>query len=213
MEQGEEEASYSDYLKSYHLIKLVGQLIRNSPIALDGSHKTALINEGFNLSLRVVTILNKMLTATALQADALSSIEDKILKQSDRAKIEAALAGLIYCMRIFTAHIPLRHACFYLVNSELEITYNEVLGFKTPKSQTPSQKTLACGINFALRSPNVDLLRSAYRDLPPAGQDLLRVWTTIYLSFNKVAIKKRQAMLESVEMTSSIQLLLPKGPA
>ena len=210
VEQDKEETTYLNYLKSYHLIKLVGQLIRNSPIALDGGQKSALINEGFNLSFRVVSLLNKILSTAALQADALSSIEDKVLKQSDRAKIEAALAGLVYHIRIFTVHIPLRHACFYLANPELEITYNEVLGFKTPKSQTPSQKTLACGINFALRSPNVDLLRSAYNDLPPAGQDLLRIWTSVYLSFNKVAVTKRQAMLESVEMSSSTQLLLPK---
>jgi hypothetical protein len=210
-EQGEEEVTYLNYLKSYHLIKLVGQLIRNSPIALDGDQKSALVNEGFNLSFRVITLLNKMLSTAALQADALNTIEDKVLKQSDRAKIEAALAGLVYHIRIFTVHIPLRHACFYLANPELEITYNEVLGFKTPKNQTPSQKTLACGINFALRSPNVDLLRSTYHNLPEAGQDLMRIWTSIYLSFNQVAVTKRQAMLESVEMTSSIQLLLPKG--
>jgi hypothetical protein len=64
---------------------------------------------------------------------------------------------------------------------------------------------------FELRSPDSDLLRKTYHHLNSPGQDLLRVWTWLFLSFNRVPVSKRQAILESVEMKSNVQLLLPKG--
>jgi hypothetical protein len=59
--------------------------------------------------------------------------------------------------------------------------------------------------------PDSDLLRSVYRELTPSGQDILHMWTWLFLSFNRFPVSKRQALLDAVEMSKSVQLLLPKG--
>jgi len=53
--------------------------------------------------------------------------------------------------------------------------------------------------------------RLPYKELTPAGQDILHMWTWLFLSFNRVPVSKRQALLESVEMSKNVQLLLPRG--
>ena len=57
----------------------------------------------------------------------------------------------------------------------------------------------------------LSLLRETYNKLSPAGRDILHMWTWFFLSFNRVPVAKRQAILESVNMTSNVQLLLPKA--
>jgi hypothetical protein len=132
------------------------------------------------------------------------------LKKSDRAKLEAALTGLIYNLSIFMTFAPLRHACFFLAHPDLAIIYGKVLG-EDEKNSNLSHRLLECGLNFELRSPDSQVLQKTYRQLPAAGRDILHVWTWLFLSFNRVQVPKRQAILESVEMASSVQLLLPSG--
>jgi hypothetical protein len=50
-----------------------------------------------------------------------------------------------------------------------------------------------------------------YKDLTPAGQDFLQMWSWLFLSFNRVSVAKKQAILESVDMAANTQLLLPKA--
>jgi hypothetical protein len=40
---------------------------------------------------------------------------------------------------------------------------------------------------------------------------ILHMWTSFFLSFNRVPVTKKQAILESVGMATNTQLLLPKG--
>ena len=147
----------------------------------------------------------------SLQAQALNELRARVLKKSSRAELEAKLTGLIYNLSMFMTFTPLRHACYYLAHPDLSLIYRDVLKFNSPKGESLSQKILACGLNFELRSPDSDLLGSVYRELTPAGQDLIHLWTWLFLSFNRVHVTKRQAILESVNMSSNIQLLLPKG--
>ena len=206
-----DELFFLDFLKSFHLIKLTGQLIRNSPIAFDANQKRELIEAGFSLGLRVVTFMGTVCSPESLQAQALNELRSRVLKKSDRAELEAKLTGLIYNLSLFLAFTPLRHACYYLAHPDLSLIYKDALKTNSPKGEALSHKILACGLNFELRSPDSDLLGSVYRELTPAGQDLLHIWTWLFLSFNQVHVQKRQAILESVEMSSNVQLLLPKG--
>jgi hypothetical protein len=109
------------------------------------------------------------------------------------------------------AFTPLRHACFYLAHPELSITYQQVLGDALSKSDNISYQVLSCGLDFELRSPNSHSLGKIYKQLSPAGQDILHIWTWIFLFFNRVQVSKRQSILACVEMTNNIQLLLEKG--
>lgn len=207
----EDDQLFLDFLKSFHLVKLTGQLIRNSPIAFDAQQKHDLIKAGFDLSLRLVSFVGEVCSPASLQSQALYSLRERVLKQSDRVELEAKLTKLIYNLSIFMAFTPLRHACYYLAHPELTITYERVLQLDSPKPSNLSLKVLACGLDFELRSPDSNFLRKTYRQLTPAGQDILHMWTWFFLSFNRVPVSKRQAILESVDMTSNVQLLLPKG--
>lgn len=200
-----------DFIKSYHAIKLIGQLIRNSPIAFDATQKHDLVSAGFDLSLRLVSFTQLVSSPAALQSQALNALRSRVLKKSDRVELEAKLAGLIYDLSIFLAFSPLRHACYYLAHPELNLIYNGVLQVDSAKSEHLSLKVLACGLDFELRTPDSEQLRRVYRELTPAGQDILHMWTSFYLLFNRVPVSKKQAILESVEMTTHTQLLLPKG--
>ena len=202
---------FLDFLKSFHLVKLIGQLIRNSPIAFDAHQKRNLVTAGFNLSLRLVTFMSEVCSPAALQAQALNELRTRVLEKSDRVKLEAKLTGLIYNLSIFIAITPLKYACHYLAHPDLGIIYQDVLKLNAPKGEALSHKVLACGLNFELRQPDSDMLSKVYRELTPAGQDILHMWTWLFLSYNKVHVSKRQSILESVEMKSNIQLLLPKG--
>ncbi len=211
LEPAEDDRLFLDFLKSFHLIKLTGQLIRNSPIALDAQQKHDLVQSGFDLALRLVSFTGEVCSPAALQAEALNSLRERVLKKSDRVELEAKLTGLIYNLSIFLTFTPLRHACFYLAHPDLTLTYQQVLEPKSPKTNNFSLEVINCGLNFELRSPDNQLLRKTYRQLTAAGQDVLHVWTWLFLSFNRLPVPKRQAILESVEMTSNVQLLLPKG--
>jgi hypothetical protein len=200
-----------DFIKSFHAIKLIGQLIRNSPIAFDGSQKHDLVKAGFDLSLRLVSFTQVVCSPASLQSQALNALRSRVLKKSDRVELEAKLSGLIYNLSVFLAFSPLRHACYYLAHPELTLTYNSVLLLDSAKSEHLSLKVFACGFDFELRTPNSEQLRKVYRELTPAGQDILHMWTSFFLSFNRVHVAKKQAILESVEMASNTQLLLPKG--
>jgi hypothetical protein len=147
----------------------------------------------------------------SLQAQALNELRERVLKKSDRTQIEAKLTGLIYNLTVFLAFSPLRHACHYLAHPELGLIYDSILKPEAPKGEGLSQKILSCGVNFELRTPDSDFLRSTYKELTPAGQDILHMWTWLFLSFNRVPVSKRQALLDSVEMSQCTQLLLPKG--
>lgn len=202
---------FLDFIKSFHAIKLIGQLIRNSPIAFDATQKHELVKAGFDLSLRLVNFTQSVCSPAALQSQALNALRSRVLIKSDRVELEAKLAGLVYNLSIFLAFSPLRHACYYLAHPELDITYNSVLRMDSAKSEHLSLKVLSCGLDFELRTPNSDQLRKVYRELTPAGQDILHMWTSFFLSFNRVPVAKKQAILESVEMSANTQLLLPKG--
>ena len=207
----EDDKLFLDFLKSFHLIKLTGQLIRNSPIAFDAQQKRDLVSAGFNLGLRLVTFMGEMCSPATLQAQALNELRTRVLKKSDRVELEAKLSGLIYNLTIFMAFTPLKHACYYLAHPDLGLIYDDVLKLNTPKGEALSHKILACGINYELRSPDSDLLSDVYRELSPAAKDILHMWTWLFLTYNRVTVSKRQAVLESVGMSSNIQLLLPKG--
>ena len=81
IEPEEDDQTFLDFLKSFHLIKLIGQLIRNSPIALDAQQKRDLIKSGFDLSLRLVSFTGEMCSPATLQAGALNSLRDRVLKK------------------------------------------------------------------------------------------------------------------------------------
>jgi hypothetical protein len=208
--QSKDEELFLDFLKSFHLIKLTGQLIRNSPIAFDAGQKKELIGAGFSLGLRLVSFLGVICSPESLQAQALNELRTRVLKKSDRVELEAKLSGLIYNLSLFMAITPLKHACYFLAHPDLKLIYQSVLKADSPKGEALSHKILACGLNFELRSPDSDYLGNVYRELTPAGQDLLHIWTWLFLSFNRVHVTKRQAILESVDMSSNVQLLLPK---
>ena len=148
---------------------------------------------------------------TSLQSQALNALRDRVLKESDRVQLEAKLAGIIYNLSLFLAFSPLRHACYYLAHPELTLTYKKVLQLDREKSEQASFDMLACGLEFELRTPNSSKLRKLHRELSPAGQDLLRMWTAFFLSFNRVPVSKKQSILESVQMAGNTQLLLPSG--
>jgi hypothetical protein len=213
LQPDEDNRFFLDFLKSFHLVKLIGQLIRNSPIAFDAQQKHDLIQAGFDLSLRLVSFSQVVCSPAALKNEALNALRERVLTKTDRVELEAKLTGLIYNLSIFLAFTPFKHACYYLAHPELALTYQRVLGTNSSKAENLSHKVLACGLDFELRSPDSDLLRKTYHQLSPAGQDILHMWTWFFLSFNRVPVSKRQAILESVEMKSSIQLLLPKGLA
>jgi len=158
-----DDERFLEFLKSFHLIKLIGQLIRNSPIAFDAYQKEQLIGSGFNLGLRLVTFMGVVCNPVSLQAQALNELRARVLKKSDRTQIEAKLTGLIYNLSIFLAFTPLRHACHYLAHPELGLIYDSVLKPDSPKGEGLSQKILACGLNFESRTPDSDLLRGTYK--------------------------------------------------
>jgi hypothetical protein len=207
----DDDRLFLDFLKSFHAIKLIGQLIRNSPIAFDATQKHDLVKAGFDLSLRLVSFTQVVCSPASMQSLALNALRNRVLKKTDRVELEAKLAGLIYNLSIFLAFSPLRHACYYLAHPELNLTYKSVLQLDSAKSEHLSLKVLASGLDFELRTPDSDQLRKVYRELTPAGQDILHMWTSFFLSFNRVPVAKKQAILESVEMATNTQLLLPKG--
>jgi hypothetical protein len=211
VEPDEADRLFLDFLKSFHLIKLMGQLIRNSPIAFDAQQKHDLVQAGFDLSLRLVSYMGEVCSPAILQSEALNSVRERVLKKSDRVALEAKLTGLIYNLSIFMTFTPLRHACFYLAHPDLAITYQRVLDVGRGNSKELSYKVLARGLEFELRSPDSQRLGKTYRELTSAGQDILHVWTWFFLSYNRVPVSRRQALLESIDMTSNVQLLLPKG--
>ena len=184
--------------------------MRNSPIALDAKQKFDLVQAGFELALRLVTFTGEVCSPASLQAEALNSLRERVLKKSDRVELEAKLTGLVYNLSIFLTFTPLRHACFYLAHPDLTLIYEQVLEPEA-RPDNLSLKLLRCGLNFELRAPDNQVLRKTYRSLTTAGQDILHLWTWIFLSFNRVPVSKRQAILESVEMKSNVQLLLPRG--
>jgi hypothetical protein len=207
----DDDRLFLNYIKSFHAIKLIGQLIRNSPIAFDAEQKHDLVKAGFQLSLRLVSFTQSVCNPTSLQSQALNALRDRVLKESDRVQLEAKLAGIIYNLSLFLAFSPLRHACYYLAHPELTLTYKKVLQLDREKSEQASFDMLACGLEFELRTPNSSKLRKLHRELSPAGQDLLRMWTAFFLSFNRVPVSKKQSILESVQMAGNTQLLLPSG--
>jgi hypothetical protein len=73
------------------------------------------------------------------------------------------------------------------------------------------QRTMLFRLFLIRGFPHSRLLRKTYNQLTPSGQDILHMWTWLFLSFNRVPVSKRQAILDSVEMASNVQLLLPKG--
>jgi hypothetical protein len=170
-----------------------------------------MIRAGFDLSLRLVSVFRDMCRPAALKAEALNSMRERSLKETDRVKIEAKLTGLVYSLNLVMVFLPIRHACFFLAHPELTLTYQDVLDLNSPKLQNISQQFLACGLDYELRTPDPRFLRKTYRQLNPAGQDLLHFWTWMFLSFNRVAVTKRQAILEGLDMKSTTQLLLPQG--
>ncbi len=207
----EHDCRLTDYLKGHHAIRLIGQLIRNSPIAFNADQKGELVRAGFDLSLRLVSFAQEICGPAALQNAALSGLQGKVLKQNDRAEIEAKLSGLIYSLSVFLAFSPIRHACHFLAHPDLELTYKRVLQKGPDDHERTTLALLECGLDFELRSPNIERLRKAYKDLPLASQDILHLWTSIFLNFNRVPVSKRQAILDSVDMSHSRQLLRPNG--
>lgn len=205
-----DDTLFLDFLKSFHLIKLIGQLIRNSPIAFDAHQKRDLVSAGFELSLRLVSFMGEVCSPASLQTQALNALRERVLKKSTRVELEAKLTGLIYNLSVFLAFVPLRHACHYLAHPDLSLIYQDVLRLHAPKSEALSHKVLGCGLHFELRSPDTDLLRKVYHQLSPPARDVLHMWTCFFLSFNRVTVTKRQAILDSVDMSSNVQLLLPR---
>jgi len=201
---------FLDFLRGFHVIKLIGQLIRNSPIALDAEQKRDMVCAGFDLSLRLISFMGEICSPAAVQAHAVNELRTRVLKKSDRFQLEAQLTGLTYNLTLFLTLTPLRHASFYLAHPDLKLIYQDVLRTSSHKRERLSHKVLACGLHFELRSPDIDLLRKVYHELTPPGKDILHLWTWLYLSFNKVPVTKRQAILDSVGMSSSVQLLLPR---
>jgi hypothetical protein len=211
MTKKEDDKQFLDFLKSFHLIKMIGQLIRNSPIAFDAEQKTELVMAGFNLSFRIVTFLGEVCSVASLQSQALNELREKVLKTSNREELEVKLAKVLYNLSIFFVFLAIRHACFYLAHKDLTLIYQRLLRLENSKPEDLSLNVLACGLFFELRSPDPDLLRKVYKDLTPAGQDFLQMWSWLFLSFNRVSVAKKQAILESVDMAANTQLLLPKA--
>jgi len=207
----EEEKALSDFIKGHHLVKLVGQLIRNSPISFDAEQKTDLVEAGFNLTLRMVSFMTELYNPMALKNLALAQLRDSVLKAGNRAELEAKLSGIIYGLLHLLVFSALRHACCFLAHPDLALTYQKLLNVDSEDPRFLTQKLITCGLNFELRSPNAGSLERVCGSLTPAGQDILRTWAWMFLWYNRVSVSKRQAILESLEMTPAAQLLLPKA--
>ena len=206
-----EDKIFLDLLKSYHLIKLLGQLIRNAPIAFDAKQKTRLIEAGMHLSLKLMNIISEVCNTEVLKGVAINTIRNRYLKQDNKLAIESKLAGVVYNMTLFMIWSPLRHACHYLAHPDLRLTYEIVLDPSKSPVDGQSLQLISCGLDYELRTPNAKDLKRLYKDMTPAGRDILHLWTTFFISFNKVTATKKQAILESVDMGSNKQLLLPKA--
>ncbi len=203
--------SFLDLLKSFHLIKIIGQLIRNSPIAFDAQQKHDLIKCGFDLSLRIITITESVCSPAALQMQGLNELRERTLKNTDRIELETKLIGIIHNLFIFLTFAPLKYACSFLAHPELLLTYRRIFQLDNPKAVNLAYSLLACGLDFELRTPDSHMLHKTYRKLTPAGKDILHLWVSTFLSYNRVPVSKKQAILDSVDMASSKQLLLDKG--
>jgi hypothetical protein len=209
----EDDQLFLDYLKSFHLIKLIGQLIRNSPIAFDAQQKEELVKAGFSLARRIVTFVSDITSSLSLQSQAVNELQGKVLGTTNRVELETKLIGVLYNLSLVFVFFAVRHACFYLAHPDLILIYQRLLKMEDPKTADLSANVLACGVLFEMRSPDSDFLRKVFnrRELTSAGQDFLQMWTWLFLSFNRVPVVKRQSILESVDMTTSTQLLLPKN--
>ena len=186
---------FLDFLKGFHLIKLIGQLIRNSPIAFDAQQKHDLVRAGFSLDLRLVSFAGEVCGPAALKAMALAQLRERVLKKVNRVELEAKLSGLIYGISHFLVFAVLRHACYYLAHPDLSLVYQGLLRLDSSESGALTHQVLACGLQFELRSPDAQLLRKVYRRLTPSGQDILRTWAWFFLWYNRVLVSKRQAIL------------------
>src|SRR6185503_10549609 len=92
---------FLDFLRGFHVIKLIGQLIRNSPIALDAEQKRDMVCAGFDLSLRLISFMGEICSPAAVQAHAVNELRTRVLKKSDRFQLEAQLTGLTYNLTLF----------------------------------------------------------------------------------------------------------------
>jgi hypothetical protein len=207
----DEDQVFLSYLKGFHLIKMMGQLIRNSPVAFDGDQKRGLVAEGFSLARRMVSFVNDVCGPANLKAQALAQLRSKVLKKGNRAELEAKLSGLMYAISQLMVFVTLRHACFFLGHPDLALVYKDLLRPDEDEPGLLTERVLACGLNFELRCPSSDELYDVCRDLSSTGQDLLRTWAWFFLWYNRVPVAKRQAILESLDMSPAAQLLLPKG--
>jgi hypothetical protein len=203
--QGEQSL---DFLKSLHLIKLAGQLIRNSPISFDAEQKMNLVRAGMNLSLRSISGVEHICAPASLKSQALNQVREKVLQKTNRAEIETKLTGMIYNFALCVTYTILKHACSSLAHPDLTLIYEAVLKPDGSEIEGMSHRVLNCGIDFELRAPHVARIEKVFSELTPVGRDLLRVWVWFYLSFNRVAMSRRQAMLEAVDITPTKQLLL-----
>ena len=160
---------FLDFLKGFHLIKLIGQLIRNSPIAFDAQQKHDLVRAGFSLDLRLVSFAGEVCGPAALKAMALAQLRERVLKKVNRVELEAKLSGLIYGISHFLVFAVLRHACYYLAHPDLSLVYQGLLRLDSSESGALTHQVLACGLQFELRSPDAQLLRKVSPRPHPLG--------------------------------------------
>ena len=206
-----EDASILDVLKAFHLIKLVGQLLRNSPVALDADQKEALVRAGLSLGLRLADCLAEQCSPLALAPQLVASVRVRVLKHASRTEIELQLAGMACQLSQFIVFAVFKYSCAYLAHPDLVLVYRRFLPPATDIKPTDSYRLLDCGIRFELRDPNPTHLSSVYPELPAVAQGFLRMWARIFLWFNQFPVTKRQALLTTLEMGGHTQLLLPHG--
>lgn len=205
------ETGVLEVQKGFHLIKLVGQLLRNSPVALDASQKQALLEAGLALGLRLAGCLAEECSPAALAPQVVASARDRVLKHASRTEIESKLAGVACRLSQFIVFAVFKYSCTYLAHPDLVLVYRRLfLPTGTTKAEE-SYRVLDCGLRFELRDPDASHLRSVYHDLPSVAQGFLRMWTRMYLWFNRVPVQKRQALLACVEMGRETKLLMPHG--
>lgn len=208
-EQTAEKAIILDVLKAFHLIKLTGQLLRNSPVALDAAQKEALIRAGLALGLRLADCLAEQCSPLALAPHVVASARGRSFKHASRTEIELELAGLACQLSQFIVFAVFRYSCIYLAHPDLVLAYQRLLPPASDIKPSDSYRLMECGLRFELRDPDPTRVRAAYRELPWIGQGFLRMWARLFLWFNRLPVTKRQALLASVEMERQTQLLLP----
>lgn len=206
-----EDNSVLDVIKGFHLIKLVGQLLRNSPVALDAHQKEALIRSGLTLGLRLANCLAEQCSPLALAPQLVASVRERVLKTASRTKIELELTGLACQLSQFIVFSVFKYSCTYLSHPDLVLIYRRFLPPATDIEPKDSYRVLDCGLSFELRDPDPRRLESVYRELPAIAQGFVRMWARIFLWFNRLPVTKRQALLSALEMGGHKQLLLPHG--